>query len=266
MVLTNDSDKTWEAFGKSDPYFGVLTHDDYRIDNLTQDRKRAFFESGERCTEFMLGTVREHLDSSFQPANGLDFGCGVGRLTIPLARLCKSMIGVDVSDSMLAEATKNARERGVSSATFVKSDDRLSRISGPLDFVHSLIVFQHIPCHRGELILKRLIDLLRDGGVGMLHFTCSWSSETPRARRLLTEAYKSVPLLYAARNVLKRLPAGERMMQMNRYDLNRLLRILHESGCHRLHVRFTETDYFGHPFHGIILFFQKSRMDVRAHA
>jgi 2-polyprenyl-3-methyl-5-hydroxy-6-metoxy-1,4-benzoquinol methylase len=266
MLLINDSDKTWEAFGKADPYFGVLTHSTFRKDNLTTATKRAFFESGERCVDFMLGTVREHLDASFQPRNGLDFGCGVGRLTIPLARACKSIVGVDVSESMLAEAAKNARDHGVSNASFVRGDDRLSRVTGPLDFVHSLIVFQHIPCRRGEMILKRLIELLRDGGVGMLHFTSSWSSDTPLARQLLTESYRSVPLLYVIRNVLKGIPAGERMMQMNRYDLNRLLRILHETGCHRLHVRFTETHYFGHPFYGVILFFQKVRSDVRAHA
>jgi len=54
-------------------------------------------------------------------------------------------------------------------------------------------------------------------------------------------------------------------MQMNQYNLNRILRILQESGCHRVHVRFTETGYYGEPFYGVILFFQKHRLDVTAH-
>jgi hypothetical protein len=31
-----------------------------------------------------------------------------------------------------------------------------------------------------------------------------------------------------------------------------------------VHVRFTETDTYGQPFYGVILFFQKTLMDVRA--
>jgi SAM-dependent methyltransferase len=262
---THDSDRAWEYYGKTDPYFGVLTHDSFRSRKLTEDAKSVFFDSGKRYVDFVLSTVRDHLDASFQPTNGLDFGCGVGRLTIPLAAFCGSMVGVDVSDSMLAEATKNCLEQGVSNTTFVKSDDELSKVSGPLDFVHSFIVFQHIPRRRGEAILKRLIDLLRDDGIGALHFTCSWSSKAPLARRLLAEAYRSIPPLYGIRNLLKGRPVREPMMQMNRYDLNRILRILQESGCHRVQVRFTETGYYGQAFYGVLLFFQKHRLDVRAH-
>ncbi|MGO9838163.1 MAG: class I SAM-dependent methyltransferase [Polyangiaceae bacterium] len=264
-MFLNDSDKTWEYFGKTDPYFGVLTQDGYRTGTLTGEAKRVFFDSGKSYVDFALGQVREHLDASFQPTAGLDFGCGVGRLTIPLARVCRSIVGVDVSESMLAEAAMNSREHGVFNATFVKGDDGLSNVSGPLDFVHSFIVFQHIPMKRGEAILERLIDLLQEDGVGVLHFTCSWSSKTSTMRRLLTEAYRSVPLTFALRNLLKGRPANEPLMQMNRYDLNRLLRILHETGCHRVHVRFTETGYYGNPFYGVILFFQKHREDVRAY-
>lgn len=55
-------------------------------------------------------------------------------------------------------------------------------------------------------------------------------------------------------------------MQMNEYDLNRLLCILQEGGCHDVVVRFTETGAFGKPFYGVVLFFQKRRADTRAHA
>jgi len=72
--------------------------------------------------------------------------------------------------------------------------------------------------------------------------------------------------LYGMRNVLKGRPFDEPMMQMNRYDCNRLFRILQESGCHNVHVRFTETGYFGYGFYGVVLYFRKERTDVTAHA
>jgi trans-aconitate methyltransferase len=264
-MFTNDSDKTWGYFGKKDPYFGVLTANEFRGGSLTPEAKEQFFATGQRYVDFVLSTIREHVDPAFKPVRGLDFGCGVGRLTIPLARHSESMIGVDVSEGMLAEAAKNAKECGLSNATFVPSDDHLSKVAGPLNFVHSFIVFQHIPPRRGEVILRTLIDLLTEGGVGALHFTFSWSSGTSPARRLLTRGYKAFPLAYGMRNLLKRLPVNEPMMQMNEYNLNHLLRILQENDCHNVHVRFTETGYYGQPFYGAILFFQKKRLDVRAH-
>jgi SAM-dependent methyltransferase len=264
-MLSNNSDETWEYYGRTDPYFGVLTQDSFRRGQMTSDAKAQFLESGRRYVEWIVDTIRSDLEATFSPERGLDFGCGVGRLTIPLAKVCKNMVGVDVSESMLAEARNNALEQSVSNVTFVKGDDGLTKVTGPLDFVHSFIVFQHIPPERGEVILKQLVELLRDDGIGALHFTCSWSSKASLGRRLLTDAYRLFPPLYGVRNLAKGRPFREPMMQMNAYDLNRLFRILQESGCHRVQVRFTETGYFGHGFYGAVILFQKRKMDVQAH-
>jgi SAM-dependent methyltransferase len=266
MFNSSHTDSDWEYFGRTQPYFGVLTQEGFRTDRMTREARRAFFESGQRYIDFLLETLRDELGLSLHGSRGLDFGCGVGRLTIPLARVCESIQGVDVSESMLREAQRNTKESGITNATFVKGDDHLSSVVGPLGFVHSFIVFQHIPPDRGEVILKRMIDLLEQDGVGVLHFTSSWASTTSVVRRLVTTAYRRVPFSFAARNLLKGRPVAEPMMQMNQYDLNRILRILQELGCHRTHVRFTETGYFGKPFYGVILFFQKRRLDVRAFA
>jgi SAM-dependent methyltransferase len=263
-VRSTNSDETWRHYGKTDPYFGVLTQDDFRSENLTPEAKARFFQSGDEYVEYVLTTIREHLTPSFEIGRALDFGCGVGRLTIPLARAARSIIGVDVSERALDEAARNCRAHGISNAKFVPSDDGLTAVMERVDFVHSFIVLQHIPPVRGEAIFRRLIGLLEDGGVGAVHFTCSWSSQTPLYRRVLAGGYLTVPGLFGIRNVLKGRPFGERLMEMNCYDVTRLMRILHEAGCHRVHVRFTETETYGQPFYGVILFFQKKRMDVRA--
>src|SRR5262249_37962087 len=196
----------------------------------------------------------------------LDFGCGVGRLTIPLARVCQSVVGVDVSDGMLAQARKNSEEQGVTNVTYVRADDSLSAVTGDFDLLNSLIVFQHIPPRRGEAILKVMLRRLREGGVGILQFTYGFASGTPWSRKALVRAYHAVPLLWGVRNLLKRQPFLEPLMQMNEYDPGHILRILQEGGCHLVHARFTETNSFGHPFYGVILFFQKKRLEVTAHA
>jgi SAM-dependent methyltransferase len=263
-VRATSSDATWKHYGQTDPYFGVLTSDDFRRDNLTPEAKARFFRSGQEYVEFVLGTIRDHLSPSLEIRRALDFGCGVGRVTIPLAKASGSVVGIDVSESALDEAARNCKEQGVTNATFAPSDDSLTAVTRPVDFVHSFIVLQHIPPARGEAIFRRLIDLLEDDGIGAVHFTCSWSSRTPLYKRILASGYLTVPGLFGLRNLVKGRPFGERLMEMNRYDVTRLMRILQESGCHRVHVRFTETSTYGQPFYGVILFFQKTKLDVRA--
>ena len=261
-----DSDKAWEYYGRNDPYFGVLTSSDFKIDQMSDEARTRFFASGKQYVDLVLDLVRDNLDPSFRPTRALDFGCGVGRLALPLARVCESVVGVDISDSMLEHARGNATKLGISNATFVKSDDALSAVAGTFDYLNSLIVFQHIPPARGEEILRKMLGLLREGGVGALHFTYSFDSATPLARQLLVQAYTKIPLVWNARNLLKGRPFGEPMMQMNEYNLNHLFRILHEGGCHLIHTRYTETGLFGHPFYGVILLFQKKRIDGAEHA
>ena len=263
MAKTDDS---WEYYGKHDPYFGVLTQERFTTKKLTDETKREFFASGERYVGAVLKTIHDCLDPTFRPRRALDFGCGVGRLALPLARICDSVVGVDVSDSMLAEARNNAKKQGLANVLFVKGDDSLSRVSETFDFVHSFIVFQHIPPGRGVAIFKRLVDFLRDDGIGALHVTYSYSGAVSRRRRLLKAAKQSVPFFAGVVNVLKKRPLLEPIMQMNEYDLNHLLRILQESGGHESHVRFSETSVQGQPFYGVSLFFRKRQLDVRAHA
>jgi SAM-dependent methyltransferase len=260
-----DSDKAWEYYGRNDPYFGVLTAAEFRADQMNDEAMTRFFESGSQYVDLLFRLVRENLDPAFRPTRALDFGCGVGRLALPIARRCE-VVGVDVSDSMLATARDNAQKQGLSNTTFVKSDDGLSAVTGTFDFLNSLIVFQHIPPERGEAILRQMLGKLRDGGVGALHFTYGFDSGTPLARQLLIKAYKAAPVTWSARNLLKGRPVGEPMMQMNQYNLNHLFQILHEGGCHTVQTRFTETGVFGHRFFGVILIFQKKPIDGSEHA
>lgn len=148
----------------------------------------------------------------------------------------------------------------------MEGDDTLSRVHGPFDLVHSFIVFQHIPVDRGELLVQRMIELLRPGGIGAFQFTYANSSGTPWQRRMLTRSFERVPLLWGLRNVIKRQGIRSPLMQMNLYDVNRLLRILQESGCHKVSVQFTEASHFRHPIYGVLITFAKVELDVRSHS
>jgi SAM-dependent methyltransferase len=228
-----NTDADWEAFGRTEPYFGVLSHPMFK-QGAARDE---FFATGQGHVARLVQAVADTFDPGFAPKRALDFGCGVGRIAIPLSNYAQQVVGVDVSESMLAEATANCQRLGVENVTLCKSDDSLSRVEGSFDFLHSFIVFQHIPCKRGERIFDAMLGRLSDGGIGAVHFT--HSSVAPAWVKAARRIRSSVPFAHNIINVIQRRPFGYPHMQMNEYDVNRLLVMLDRHGCHRVHVRFT---------------------------
>ncbi len=248
----NDSDRDWEAFGKRDPYFAVLTAPEFH-GALTGSAREKFFQSGEEHIETVLSIIRDRLEPNFTPQSALDFGCGVGRLVIPLANRCQAVTGVDVSPSMLAEAQRNCDALELRNVSLVEGDDSLSRVRGSFDFVHSYIVLQHIPVERGERLVERLAGLIAPGGVGMFQvpYTTGRKSLVSRA---LYWSRMNVPGAKVLLNLAKRRTPTAPVMQMNAYSVTRLADILRDAGCREIHVRFSDHD----GARGVLLFARKS--------
>jgi SAM-dependent methyltransferase len=241
------TDKAWEEWGRRDPYFGVITCEKFRLAELTDDAKREFFESGRVHAEYVLQMTRQYIDPNFQPQAVLDFGCGVGRLVVPFARLASEVVGVDVSSSMLLEAKRNCDEQGISNVRLLVSDDALSTVTGKFDLIHSYIVFQHIPPYRGSEIFRGLLSLLNAGGVGAVHFVYSkniyatTNGVPPPQPKSFFRTAGSPP------------PGADPEMQMNPYSMTEILFLMQKAGVYRFHTEFT--DHGGEL--GVFLFFQK---------
>lgn len=268
----HSTDDDWEHFGSTDPYWGVITQERFRREKLDDGARREFFASGEQYVQRLLGLVRRHIAADFTPHRSLDFGCGVGRLTAPLAAVSDSVVGVDVSDSMLAEAQRNLEVHHVTNVRLLKSDDRLSQVSGEFDLINTYIVLQHIPSKRGQAIIRRLVELLAPGGVGAVHVTYSQSlfDENPAAHWPASSFFYSSTLTEEARQfwpIIRRIAsrrlAGlrrrnlrphEPRVEMHAYTLNPLFHWLQVSGVRRMHVEFS--DHSGH--YGTLLLFQKT--------
>jgi 2-polyprenyl-3-methyl-5-hydroxy-6-metoxy-1,4-benzoquinol methylase len=240
----------WEKFGRRDPYFGVLSEEKFRANQLDAAARAEFFASGERHVDACFETIRRCLAPAFSPRRALDFGCGVGRLVIPLARRCAAVVGADVSASMLAEARRNCDQQGLADVSLVETANGLGSVPGTFDFIHSFIVFQHIPAPKGEQLLAELLDRLEPGGIGALHFTTA--QRAPAMQRFVRRLRWSAPVMHELANLLKGRP-GEPLMIMEQYDLGHLWNALQEHGCEHAHLR--ATDHGGHL--GVMIFFER---------
>ena len=254
-----NTDKTWNYFGTHDPYYGVLTNEEFRGG---ANRER-FWRTGQTHIDRLLSLLQQlfNLPAPVRFRRALDFGCGVGRLTLPLSRACDEVVGVDVSPAILAKAQSDCQQMGVANARFLLTDDELSAVSGAFDLVHTFIVLQHIRPRRGYKIIESLLSRLAPNGIGALEMTYQRDA-TPHvelAYRLCTR----MPLLTRLLNVLVlKRPAGQLLAEMNEYDLGRVMTILCDHGCQRVHLDFSASNARWYKTRGVYLFFQKSPVPV----
>lgn len=238
----------WENLGEENPYFGVYTVDKFRTENLDDEKLGEFFESGEIYVREIWEEIEDHFKADFNPKKALDFGCGVGRLTLPLASKCQTVTGVDISSNMLKEAEKNAVSANISNVGFKESKQFFSGSSKEYDFVHSFIVFQHIKPKEGEKIFAEVVKMLKTGGIGVLHLT--YFNGLKRKNKITNAVYRNFPVINRFRNFVLRSNAT--FIPVYTYNLNTIYKILQENNCHKIYTRFTY-----HGFDGIVMFFQK---------
>ena len=104
------------------------------------------------------GIIRRHVTGR----RAVDFGCGAGRSTMFLKRLGFDVVGIDISEDMLAIA----RRRGPGGDYRLVEDGKYAHLGvGQYDLVQSIFPFDNIPGRENRThILTNLVDLLAPGG------------------------------------------------------------------------------------------------------
>ena len=236
-MLKDDPDSSWEALARRDAYFGVLAEDKYSADKLNADHRDDFFLSGRDHIDAVIGEIERRF-GSIPRRSALDFGCGVGRLVIPLAREFDSVVGVDVSPSMIDEAKRNCESAGLRNVEFILSQDDFAAHDSGYDFVNTYIVLMHIPANRGMKILGRLIDAVNDGGAAAIQLL--FAREANIFVKAIAKIRRNFWPLHSAINVLSGKKWDCPLMQMNHYNLNRVLTVLHKKGIKTLAVELSK--------------------------
>lgn len=121
-----------------------------------------FFATGEREIAHVLGRLDE-LGIERPTGRALDFGCGVGRLTLALADRFDHVDGVDISPEMIALA------EGHPGCEFHVNDepDLALFADDTFDFVYSFIALQHMARELAEGYVREFVRVLKPGGVAV---------------------------------------------------------------------------------------------------
>jgi SAM-dependent methyltransferase len=242
----------WEKWGKENPYFGVLSNSKFLNSNLSDASIREFFSTGERLVNRVFETIESRLRPGFHPERILDYGCGTGRLLLPLSKRAGKAVGVDISPSMIEEARRNCERLGAESTSFLSVDDFWALPASSFDFVHTFIVLQHVSVPRGEQIIRKLINILADNGIGAVHVTIA--DRRSAFARAITRLRTRIPLFSGLVNLARGHRFGHPSMGMNTYSLNRISDILIDERCSKLSVDFSEHG----SFRGAMLYFEKT--------
>jgi SAM-dependent methyltransferase len=159
-------ESNWQILGQTEPHWSVLTSSAFKADKINENMK-SFLESGKQSFGyFSAAAARCGLSL---PLSGVCFelGCGVGRVTLQLARAFRNVIASDVSKSHLYLAKEAAVQANISNIEFVHIDS-IGKISQLPDFdsFYSVIVLQHNPPPVIKSILGSILLKLKMGGLG----------------------------------------------------------------------------------------------------
>lgn len=244
--LVRDTDADWREVGKTQPYWGVISHPDFLSENLTPEAVERFYESG-RWHIKPIAEDLQKLTGDLPSGRALDFGCGVGRLAEAMTDYASDVIGLDISPGMLALA----RARG----SKVAYTDEMPQ--GLFDWINSFIVFQHIPPERGLAILQDLLARLSDGAMVSLQLTV-WRDDRHIWVKDATRGLERFFKMRRERAWVRGLPVGH--IHMYDYDLSRVVRLLNLAGIEEM--RLISTNHDGH--HGVIILGRKTAQPVQS--
>ena len=112
----------------------------------------------QKTVDEVLNWIRE--SKEFRDVSFCDAGCGVGSLSLPLASMGAGSINAsDISEAMVQEAERRAREGGLDMNKLNFSASDLESLQGKFHTVCCLDVFIHYPQEAAEEMVKHLCGL-----------------------------------------------------------------------------------------------------------
>lgn len=209
--------RAWGALGETEPHWSVLTDERFRGERLAGNLA-SFMASGETSAKTMAAMLARHGVTPESHPRLVEFGCGVGRVTLPLARRFGQVTGCDVSPGHLAVARAAAEQAGLGRIAWWQVRVEALLPPAPWDIWYSHLVLQHNPPPLVRHILRQAFAGLAPGGVALF--------QVPTHIR----GYRFVVADYLAR-------AGDGGMEMHALPQEAVFALAAEAGLQVLEVR-----------------------------
>ncbi len=208
----------WTRLGELRPHWSVQANDAYAPDRIEANRA-AFDASGAAELGMLRACLARHGRTPSDFRRVCDYGCGVGRITLPLAGAFAAVLACDVSPAHLALARLEAGQRGLRNVVFSLVNAADFGMADPFDLWFSHLVLQHNPPPVTAAILRRMFARLAPGGIAVF--------------QLLTylRGYAFAPDTYLAQP----LPMGE--IEMHVLPQQAVFALAAAAGCIALEVR-----------------------------
>jgi 2-polyprenyl-3-methyl-5-hydroxy-6-metoxy-1,4-benzoquinol methylase len=232
-------ESAFDEFSAREPYFAALTDPRFLRANLTPAHEREFFGTGEALVDWMFAIIEAGLVPGFAPVAMLEYGCGPGRLAIPLSRRAGSVTAIDRSPPMLEIARREAERRGAGHIAF-DTPDAFRAQSRKFDLVVCYHVLQRLPRREGLSLVEELVNRIGPGGVGVFQWLMATGASA--GKQATRWAREHLPAVNSAVNRLRKKPSNDPFIPTHPYALDDLLSVLRAAGCRGTHVVFEESD------------------------
>jgi 2-polyprenyl-3-methyl-5-hydroxy-6-metoxy-1,4-benzoquinol methylase len=183
----HDLAREWNEIAEIDPMWAILSRPDKKHSKWSVEE---FFATGREEIDEAIALV-ERSDAELKWDTALDFGCGVGRLSVALSDRFLSVTGVDISSSMIDQARTTWTSKANLSFVVNERSDLSVFSDNSFDFVYSARVLQHMPTPQLALnYIAEFVRVLRPGGVACFQVP----AKVKPYRRFVSRRRLAVPL------------------------------------------------------------------------
>lgn len=158
--------RKWQQLGIDRPHWSVTARSEFLPENFAANLA-AFEESGREDLNLILAVLTRNRLAQDQFRHVCDFGCGVGRVSLPLASRFRWVTACNVSEVHLSLGREAAARGGVGNIRFTLVEPPAFGMTVPVDLWFSNLVLQHNPPPIMVTILRRMFAVLAPGGVAL---------------------------------------------------------------------------------------------------
>ena len=165
-ALRDRTAKSWAQLGETEPHFSVLTGEEFRPANMNDEAVEKFYGTGVVESRIIEAVLERYGFHDTEHKICVEYGCGLGRVTMALSKYFEHVYGYDVSAPHLKLAEERRRAVNCDNVDFILLNDLEQEIQR-CDFFYSKIVFQHNPPPVILVLIETALNSLKVGGIAI---------------------------------------------------------------------------------------------------